>query len=218
MDDRPPDVRILRPNGDQQITPLEEVAIEARADDDYGVASFDLVYAVAGRPERITAFSRVSGTNVAKIGGQLLSAEDLHVQPGDVITYYARARDIGRGKRPTETKSDMFFLEVRPFNEEFVSAESQAMSASGDPELEGLIAAQKEIINATWNIERRSVAGRSAADVKSVSQAQTELRAKAERMTRGRSRRVRDSRRRSRSGRSVRAAGGRRVPTPWPPR
>ncbi len=68
MDDRPPDVRILRPNGDQQITALEEVAIEARADDDYGVASFDLVYSVAGRPERTTPFGRVSGTNVAKIG------------------------------------------------------------------------------------------------------------------------------------------------------
>ena len=52
MDDRPPEVRILRPIGDQQITPLEEVAIEARADDDYGVVAFDLVYSVAGRPER----------------------------------------------------------------------------------------------------------------------------------------------------------------------
>ena len=179
MDDRPPDVRILRPNGDQQVTPLEEVAIEARADDDYGIAEFDLVYSVAGRPERTATFSRVAGTNVAKIGAELLSVEDLRVQPGDVITYYARARDIGRGKRPTETKSDMFFLEVRPFNEEFVSAQSQAMSASGDPQLESLISAQKEIINATWNIERRSTAGRSAADVKAVSQAQQELRTRS---------------------------------------
>jgi hypothetical protein len=185
MDDRPPDVRILRPNGDQQVTPLEEVAIEARADDDYGIADLDLVYSVAGRPERTVTFSRVAGTNVAKIGAELLSVEDLRVQPGDVITYYARARDIARGKRSTETKSDMFFLEVRPFNEEFVSAQSQAMSASGDPQLESLISAQKEIINATWNIERRSAAGRSTADVKAVSQAQQELRTKAEQMTRG---------------------------------
>jgi hypothetical protein len=185
MDDRPPDVRILRPNGDQQVTPLEEVAIEARADDDYGIAAFELVYSVAGQPERTTPFSRLSGTNVAKLGAQLLPVEDLRVQPGDVITYYARARDIGRGKRPTETKSDMFFLEVRPFNEEFVSAQSQAMAGAGDPQLESLISAQKEIINATWNIERRSGVGRSAADVKAVSQAQQELRAKAEQMTRG---------------------------------
>ncbi|MEO7792032.1 MAG: DUF4175 family protein [Vicinamibacterales bacterium] len=183
MDDRPPEVRILKPGGDQQITSLEEVAIEARADDDYGVGAFDLVYGVAGRPERITPFTRVSGTTVAKVGGHLLSAEDLHVQPGDVITVYARARDVARGKRSTETRSDLFFLEVRPFNEEFVSTESQAMAASGDPQLDSLIAAQKEIINATWNIERRSTAGRSSTDVKAISQAQLELRERAAKMS-----------------------------------
>jgi hypothetical protein len=182
MDDRPPEVHILRPSGDQQITPLEEVAIEARADDDYGIASFDLVYSVAGRREHSVPFGRVTGTQVAKVGAHLLPAEELGVQPGDVITYYARARDVGRGKRPTETKSDIFFLEVRPFNEEFVAAQSQAMSGAGDPQIESLIAAQKEIINATWNIERRAAAGRSAEDVKAVAQAQAELKARAERI------------------------------------
>ena len=32
------------------------------------------------------------------------------------------------------------------------------MAGRGDPQLDSLIAAQKEIINATWNIERRSTA------------------------------------------------------------
>ncbi len=58
MDDRPPDVRILRPAADQQITPLEEVAIEARAEDDYGIAGFELVYAVAGREPKVVPFAR----------------------------------------------------------------------------------------------------------------------------------------------------------------
>ena len=43
LNDRPPDVRILRPAGDKQVSPLEEVVIEARADDDYGVRSLELV-------------------------------------------------------------------------------------------------------------------------------------------------------------------------------
>ena len=60
---------------------------------------------MAGQPDRTIPFSRVTGTNVARIGGRLLSAEELHVQPGDVITYYARARDIGRGKRSSEWAS-----------------------------------------------------------------------------------------------------------------
>jgi hypothetical protein len=194
MDDRPPDVRITRPSRDQQITPLEEVAIEARADDDYGIASFDLVYSVSGGPERAVRFPRVGGTNVQKTGEYVLPAEELGVQPGDVITYYARARDVGRGKRPTEAKSDMFFLEVKPFGEEFVAAQSQAGASggAGGTRIEALIAAQKDIINATWSIERRSGGGRSEADIKAVAQAQAELRTRVEQMGRGGGREFRD--------------------------
>ena len=185
MDDRPPEVRILRPSADQSITPLEEVAIEARADDDHGIASFDLVYAVAGREERVVRFSKATGTNVAKVGSYLLAAEELGVRPGDVITYYARARDIGRGKQPSETRSDIFFLEVKPFGEEFVAAQSQAMGGAGGTQVDSLIAAQKAIINATWNLERRAEAGRSAADVKAIAEAQAELKVRAEQMASG---------------------------------
>ena len=87
----------------------------------------------------------------------MLAAEDLKVKPGDVIAYYARARDVARAKRSTLARSEIFFLEVKPFNEEYSLAQSQAgMSAATGAQLEGLIAAQKEIISATWNLERRA--------------------------------------------------------------
>ncbi|HEY7497663.1 MAG TPA: DUF4175 family protein [Vicinamibacterales bacterium] len=182
MDDRPPDVRIVRPLGDQQITPLEEVAIEARADDDHGIARFELVYAVAGRAPKVVPLAIATGTEAVKAGTYLLAAEDLRVQPGDVITYYARARDVGRGKRPSETRSDMLFLEVRPFSEEFVNAQSQAAGAMAGDQIDTLIAAQKEIINATWNIERRAAAGagKSTSDITAIADAQAELKGRAE--------------------------------------
>jgi hypothetical protein len=185
MDDRPPEVRILRPGGDQQITPLEEVAIEARAEDDYGLSRFELVYAVAGREPKVVRFDRTSGTDLARTGAHTLAAEDLGVQPGDVITYYARARDLARGRRSTETRSDMFFLEVRPFSEEFVLAQSQALSGMASEQIETLVTAQKEIINATWNIERRAAsgAGRSAGDITAIAAAQAELRSRAEQIS-----------------------------------
>lgn len=191
MDDRPPDVRILRPSGDQPITPLEEVPIEARADDDYGIASFELVYAVAGGAEHVVPFERLTGTSEQKLGTRLLAVEDLHVKPGDVVTYYARARDIARGKPSSLATSDIFFLEVKPFNEEFVAAQSQAGAGGGDPQIESLIDAQKQIIASTWNVERRSQGGRSSEDIKAIAQAQAELKARAEQQLGSRSRRGR---------------------------
>jgi Domain of unknown function (DUF4175) len=187
MDDRPPDVRIIRPGGDQQITPLEEVAIEARAEDDYGIAGFELVYAVAGRAPVVIPLSKATGTDTARVATHVLQTEDLRVQPGDVITYYARARDVARGKRATEARSDMFFLEVRPFAEEFVAAQSQAQAGMASEQIDALIAAQKEIISATWNIERRATsgAGRSADDITAIASAQAEVKTRAEQLSPG---------------------------------
>src|SRR5205823_8685703 len=139
MDDRPPDVHILRPSGDTGITSLEEVPIEARADDDFGIASLDMVYSVSGGAEKIVPFTSMGGTATARIGSRMLAAEDLHVKPGDVIAYYARARDVARAKQSTLVRSDIFFLEVKPFNEEYSLAQSQAMGAADGQQLEGLI-------------------------------------------------------------------------------
>lgn len=182
MSDRPPDVRILRPGGDVQITPLEEVAIEARADDDHGIDRFELVYAVAGREAAVVPLRNAAGTAQSKTASHVLAAEDLRVSPGDVISYYARARDVATGKRASETRSDMYFLEVRPFSEEFVLAQSQALNGVSGDQIEALIAAQKEIIAATWSVERRAAsgAGRSAADISAIAAAQAELKARVD--------------------------------------
>ena len=191
MNDRPPTVRLLRPAADQGITPLEEVAIEVQAEDDHGIESLPLVYTVAGREPQAIPLERTSGPPTTRSGRYLLAAEDLGVRPGDVITYYAQARDVPRGKRSTVTRSDMFFLEVKPFSEEFVAAQSQAMAGGAAGQIESFISAQKEIINATWNLERRSSAGRSSEDIQAVGAAQAELRARVEEMMGGARRRPR---------------------------
>ena len=185
LDDRPPDVRILRPASDKQVTPLEEVVIEARADDDYGIASFELVFQTAAGQERAVPLRGArSGLSVA--GLHTLFMEDLGVQPGDFVTYYARATDVSRGRRATEARSDIFFLEVKPFEEEFVAAASQTMGqgAGMQPDgLAGLAEAQKDVIVATWKLDaraRRARDARSREDIGAVSKAQSDLRARAE--------------------------------------
>lgn len=182
--DRPPDVRVMRPGGDKQVTPLEEVKIEARADDDFGVRSFDLVLQKPGDAEVTVPLQKGPG-GLTVNGEHTLYLEDLEVQPGDVVSYYVKARDIGRGKPSSESRSDMYFLEVKAFNDEFVAAQSQAMAAGSQSEgVQDLAAAQKEIVVATWKLDsrgRRANRAASARDIAAVAEAQRALEQRAAR-------------------------------------
>lgn len=181
--DRPPDVQIVRPAADRDVTPLEEISIEARADDDFGIAAFDLVYSVGGAREKAVPFKR-NGSGTAVDGQYTIFLEDLDVRPGDVISYYARVRDISRGKRSTEARSDIFFLEVKPFDAEFVASQSQSMSGGSgiDSSLQTLIEGQKDVITATWKLDRRArqSGSRSQDDIRTVARAQAELKSRAQ--------------------------------------
>src|SRR5690348_17667718 len=44
------------------------------------------------------------------------------------------------------SKSDIFFLEVRPYEQEFALAQSSAMSGAGGGSIDDLVTAQKEIV------------------------------------------------------------------------
>jgi hypothetical protein len=180
-DDRPPEVRILRPETDRAVTPLEEVQIAAAAQDDYRLSALELVYAVGSHPEQVVSLSRSAAPSLA--GGHLLYLEELDVQPGDVVRAYARAREAkDRGAR--QAVSEMLLLTVTPFDQEFSMAQSQSGGGTAsDRDLESLIQGQKNVVNATWNLLRREAAGRSAEDVKTLSAAQRELKQRAAAMS-----------------------------------
>lgn len=188
--DRPPAVRVVRPGGDREVTPLEEVTIEVQADDDHAVDRLDLVYAVAGREDRALPFD-LPERAAAVTGVRTLFVEDLAVEPGDVITYFARVRDAGRAGASAEARSDLYFLEVRPFDNAFEEALSQGGAGPQAVELGRLAALQKQIIVATWRLDQRPGDGR-AEDVRTVAEAQAGLRdttaAAAGSMTPGRGR------------------------------
>lgn len=212
LNDRPPEVRILRPAGDKQVSPLEEVVIEARADDDYGVRSLELVIKANTGKEKVVPIDSRSGDAGAPrpapgrppvvSGLHTLFLEDLNVKPGDVVTYHARATDTGRGRRPTESRSDIFFLEVKPYEEEFFASESNAGGMSGmeNTGLEDLIAQQKDVMAATWKLDARARRGgpdaRSPQDIRAIGEAQTAVRDKTQEVAAQMSAQVAQQRRR----------------------
>jgi len=187
QDDRPPDVRVLRPARDREVTALEEVEIEVEARDDFGLDRLELVYAVGGGPEHVVRLT-VPRSATTATAGTVLYLEDLKVAPGDFVTYFVRARDVGRAARSTEARSDIFFLEVRPFDQQFRMANSQAGGGGGgrNESIDQLVAAQKEIIVATWKLDRRAGAANDTApeqDVRAVAQAEAEVQTRVSGMT-----------------------------------
>src|SRR5258708_7710099 len=170
LEDRPPEVRILRPAADRAVTRLEEVDIEAQAEDDYGIEKLDLVYVLRDQ-EKVVPLDIPRRSAFVK-GRHMLYLEDLDVQPGDFVAYYARARDLTRGTRPNEARSDIFFLEVRPFEQEFTMAASQAASgAGGRSSGDDLVTAPKDIVISTFQFDRRAPSAKGAKsqqDIRSV--------------------------------------------------
>jgi hypothetical protein len=184
LDDRPPEVHIVRPASDRRVTRLEEVEIAAEAQDDFGVAALELVYAVRGGAEKVVPLG-IPPRSTAVTGRYVMYLEDVDVSPGDFVSYYVRARDLPRGKRASESRSDIFFLEVRPFEEEFTLAQTQAAmgGGSGNPQLDDLVTAQKEIVVATWKLDRRSrdaQGAKSEQDIRAVAKSEDELKQRVE--------------------------------------
>ena len=182
LDDRPPDVRVTKPAQDRQVTRLEEVDIDAEAEDDYGIERLDLVYSVKGVEKSVPL--SIPPKSLSVKAHHTLYLEDLDVQPGDFVAYYVRARDLTRGTRPNEARSDMFFLEVKPFEQEFTLAASQAMAgAGGRNSIDDLVTAQKDVIVSTFKLDRRSQTAkgaRSESDIQAVSRAESELKDRVE--------------------------------------
>ena len=223
LDDRPPDVHVVRPAGDRRVTRLDEIEIAAEAQDDFGVAAMDLVYAVRGGAERVVPMP-VPPHATTVSGRHVLYLEELDIAPGDFISYYVRARDLPRGKRASESRSDIFFLEVKPFEEEFTLAQTQAAmgGGSGNPQLDDLVAAQKEIVVATWKLDRRSrdaQGAKSESDIKAVAKSEAELKQRVEQTSSSfRESTMRDPRRTRTPGRPGAPQPPQPAPAPGTPR
>ena len=107
IEDRPPDVHVVKPASDRSVTRLEEVDIEAQADDDYGIERMELVYAVRGQSESVIPLD-VPRRGTSVTARHTIYLEDLDVRPGDFVSYYVRARDITRG--PVERRAERHLL------------------------------------------------------------------------------------------------------------
>ena len=94
LPDRPPTVRIAEPGRDTKATSVEELFASVEAEDDYGVSTVELVYSVNGSPEKSVPLHAAGARRTPKAtAGHTFFLEEMSLQPGDVVSYYARAKD-----------------------------------------------------------------------------------------------------------------------------
>ncbi|HEX7120105.1 MAG TPA: DUF4175 family protein [Longimicrobiales bacterium] len=158
LEDRPPSVSFERPGRDTRATAIDELFLEARGVDDYGIARLELVYAVNGGEERVVALYEADGRALAEVSaGHTLYLEEIALEPGDVIAYWARAADDPRAGRREPVTSDIYFVRIRPFRRDYRAAE-QAPAVPGGAGMGGAEAElsdrQREIVAATFNLVR----------------------------------------------------------------
>ena len=159
--DSKPQLTLTQPGGDQRAMPLEEVSIAATARDDYGLTKFILNYATAGGEEKeIPLQNDVKDQQDVQIDGRTtIYLEEANVRPGDFITYYLTAIDNNDIQGPSETVSDIYFLDVVSTEEAFRRASQQSKgggSKSGNQQQpSALVENQKLIIAATWKLLHR---------------------------------------------------------------
>ena len=154
LNDQPPSVAFLKPGRDAKVSSIEEVFTELRAEDDYGIRKLELVYSVNGGEEQSVWLRRESSPPKKKVSaGHTFFMEDLELEPGDFVSYFARATD-GNGVGGAQTATtDIYFLEVRPFGKKYRQAQ-QGMGGVGQGMDNALSQRQRQIVAATFKIVR----------------------------------------------------------------
>lgn len=175
--DQPPEVKITRPGRDFKATPIEEVTVAVEAKDDFGLKEVTLHYAVNGGAEKTVSLLNARDARNST-GSATIALEDFKVQPGDIVSLYATAKDARK-----TVNTDMFFIEAQPFERNYSQSQQDGGGGGeggGGEQQNEISQRQKEIITATWNqLKGQGARGTDAENAAFLASVQSKLRDQA---------------------------------------
>ena len=163
LPNRRPELKIVTPKGDQRVSQIEEVAFRVDAWDDFGLRAAGISYSIGGGETKEIALARDSKPDEKLHLVHVLKLEEIGVKVDELVSWHLWAEDVGPDGKLRRTQSDIFFAEVRPFEEIYRPGDD---SSGGQPAPDGgagggaggkatkLADLQKQIITATWNLKR----------------------------------------------------------------
>ncbi|MDZ4687426.1 MAG: DUF4175 family protein [Planctomycetaceae bacterium] len=160
---KPPTLQLAFPGRDVRVSPLEELALEGRVSDDFGLDEYGVVLSVAGREPVTVPLGKDVRSDKPLTASLMQSLEDWKLQPDDLASFHLYAVDRGPDGKPRKTSGDLYFAEVRPFEETFrqqdsaggAAASSSSQQQQQGNQFENMIQTQKQIVSATWNLVRQ---------------------------------------------------------------
>jgi hypothetical protein len=171
-------IEVVFPKRDLQVSTLQELPVEARVWDDVGVVRSGATVNLAGSSRDFIFDHPVTAPNQKQTVAELLSLESEGVLPRQLVSYFFWAEDTGSKGEVRRSMSDMFFAQVRHFEDIFREAEAPPPTPGmpGEQQAGKLVELQKQVVNATWRIIRDTAGGKSmekaAADVGVVRESQ----------------------------------------------
>ncbi len=158
----PPKLDFVFPKRDVEVSAIEELPVEAKLWDDLGVLKAGATFTYGDQTREVPLAEGELPGGEEHMVRTLFTLEDIGASPRDLVAYHLWAEDIGPDGQPRRTASDMFFAEVRYFEDIF--RESENMGGQGQPGEQGqseqLLKLQKDVMNATWKLVRRADMGR----------------------------------------------------------
>jgi hypothetical protein len=156
LKNRRPDLRAEAPHGDQRFSPIEEVEFRGRVTDDFGLLRYGLSVAFgAGEAEEIVIGERAPGVKPVSLS-HTLRLEERRVNPDEWMSWHLWAEDLGEDGKVRRTQSDVYFGEIRPFEEVFRKAPpDEGQEAPQGNKVRELLDLERKVISATWNLKRQ---------------------------------------------------------------
>ncbi len=167
----PPKIELVFPKKDASVTPIQELALEATVWDDVRIEKAGATYTFNGESYDVEFDTAGFKADKKEPVATQIDFESLMAQPNQLLSYYFWAEDTAADGTTRRSESDMFFAEVRHFEEIFrespapPSSESQSEGQPPGGAGEQLAFEQKEIISATWKVKREPKNFREDAEV-----------------------------------------------------
>jgi len=161
---RVPELKLLSPRGDQRVSALQEIQFEAEAWDDFGLRAYGIAWSLGGAEPTLLQLGEGVPAKEKRQFSHLLRLEELGAAPDQLVAWFVWADDIGPDGELRRNATDMYFAEVRPFEEIFrqgdggegeESQQQRNQQGNQQQQMGKLAELQKQIINATWKLRRQ---------------------------------------------------------------